>query len=199
MINWLVPHQHLPSVIELDLDHLRDRGICGIIFDLDNTLGSWGFTAWDERVLAWLTDVEAAGFRIAFLSNDEGVDRDAVRAGLNGHPLKFGAGKPGRSGFDEMLRALDMDASEVAMIGDQIFTDVLGARRVGMHAVLVRPVDPHNETPSTRLRRWLERQILRLSGQWRPAATVSTLDPQTTTPRRMIHHDEDANDRRHEL
>jgi len=180
MISRLVPHQHLPSVIELNLDDLRDRGIRGIIFDLDNTLGSWGFTEWDGRVLAWLADVEAAGFRLAFLSNDEGSNRDAVRAGLNGHPLRFNAGKPGTAGFREMLRALDLDASQVAMIGDQIFTDVLGARRLGLHTVLVRPVDPHSETPSTRLRRWLERQILRLSGQWRPTATVSTLDPRTT-------------------
>lgn len=180
MIRWFVPHQHLPSVIELDLDDLRGRGIRGIIFDLDNTLGSWGFTEWDERVLAWLAGVEAAGFRLAFLSNDAGIDRDAVRAGLDGHPLRFSAGKPGASGFREMLRALDLNAPEVAMVGDQIFTDVLGARRVGLHTVLVRPVDPHNETRSTRLRRWLERQILRLSGQWRPTATVSTLDPRTT-------------------
>lgn len=179
MITWLVPHQHVPSVFDLDLDRLRAQGIRGLIFDLDNTLGSWGFTAWDEGVLDWLADVEAHGFRLAFLSNDEGIGRDAVRAGLNGHPLRFDARKPGTAGYREMLTALDLDASEVAMIGDQIFTDVVGAKRVGLHAVLVRPFDPTSETSSTRVRRWFERQILRLTGQWSPLRRASTLDERT--------------------
>lgn len=180
MIPRLLPHQHVRSVFELDLAELRAQGIRGLIFDLDNTLGAWGFTQWDERVLRWLGEVQSAGFEMAFLSNDEGIDRDAVRAGLDGHPLRFDAGKPGTRGFRESLKALEMDAAEVAMIGDQIFTDVLGARRVGLYTVLVRPFDPETETSSTRVRRWLERQILRLSGQWIATPPASTLRPQNT-------------------
>ena len=180
MMTRLLPHEHVRSVFELDLDELRAQGIRGLILDLDNTLGAWGFTEWDERVLGWLAEVETAGFRLAFLSNDEGIDRDAVRARLDGHPVRFNAGKPGTRGFRESLRALDMEASEVAMIGDQIFTDVLGARRVGLYAVLVRPFDPETETRSTRVRRWLERGILRLSGQWIPTPPASTLNPPYT-------------------
>jgi len=176
MMPRLTPHQHLSSVFELDLDGLRARGIRGVIFDLDNTLGPWGFTEWDERILRWLADVEAAGFELAFLSNDEGIDRKNVRVELSDYPLRFNAGKPGTRAFGEMLDALGMDADEVAMVGDQMFTDVLGASRVGLHTVLVRPFDPETETRSTRVRRWLERQILRLSGQWKPEARVSTPD-----------------------
>ncbi|MFB6285474.1 MAG: YqeG family HAD IIIA-type phosphatase [Candidatus Bipolaricaulia bacterium] len=176
MMPRLTPHQHLSSVFELDLDGLRARGIRGVIFDLDNTLGPWGFTEWDERILRWLADVEAAGFALAFLSNDEGIDRKSVRVELSGYPLRFNAGKPGTRAFWEMLGALGMDPNEVAMVGDQIFTDVLGATRVGLHTVLVRPFDPATESRSTRVRRWLERQILRLSGQREPEARVSTPD-----------------------
>ncbi len=50
------------------------------------------------------------------------------------------------------------------MVGDQLFTDVLGAKRLGLYTILVRPVAPNREGPSVRFRRWLERQILRLGG-----------------------------------
>ena len=183
MITRFVPHQHLTSVFELNLDELREQGIRGLIFDLDNTLGAWGFKTWDEHILAWLGEVETLGFRLAFLSNDEGIDRDAVRTELNGHPLRFNAGKPSAAGFREMLAALDLAASEVAMIGDQIFTDVLGARRVGLYTVLVRPFDPDTETSATRVRRWLERGILRLSGQWRHPSSAPTLERRQPLPK----------------
>ncbi len=194
MIPRLTPHQHLRSVFELDLDGLRARGIRGVIFDLDNTLGPWGFTEWDERILHWLAEVEAAGFKVAFLSNDEGIDREAVRAKLSDRPLRFNAGKPGTHAFHQMLGALAMDADDVAMVGDQIFTDVLGARRVGLHTVLVRPFAPETETSSTRGRRWLERQILRLSGQWTPEARASTLDPPTDyrATEEVLSHDQNV-------
>lgn len=195
MMLRLTPHQHLSTVFELDLDGLRARGIRGVVFDLDNTLGSWGFTEWDERILRWLAEVEASGFELAFLSNDEGIDREAVRAKLGDYPLRFNAGKPGTRAFCEMLGALGMDADEVAMVGDQIFTDVLGARRVGLHAVLVRPFDPETETRSTRVRRWLERQILRLNGQWRSGVLVSTPNPRTDTTianEEVVSHDQNV-------
>lgn len=165
MMARLLPNTCTPSVFELDLDGLRRAGICGLIFDLDNTLGPWGFTAWDREVLDWLAEVvEHRGFQVGFLSNDAGEGREAVRAAIGDAPFRFGAAKPRRGGYRQILHELGLAADEAAMVGDQIFTDVLGAKRVGLYTVLVSPFDPSLETRSTRVKRWLERRVLRLGG-----------------------------------
>lgn len=161
LLKKLLPDERLDSVYDLDLGRLRALGIRGIIFDLDNTLGPWGFRELDERTREWLQSVEAEGFRLAFLSNDGGKGR---LKDLTGYPVLFDAGKPRSAGFRRLLEEMGLPPHEVAMVGDQLFTDVLGAKRLGLHAILVRPVAPSREGPSVRFRRRLERLILRLGG-----------------------------------
>ncbi len=168
MAGWLLPDEQRDSVYELDLDGLWTRGIRGIIFDLDNTLGPWGFPKLDGEVRRWLKGVEARGFRIGFLSNHEGDGREELWVSLNRHPVVFRAAKPRLGGYRRMLEGMGLPPEAVAMVGDQLFTDILGAKRLGLYAILVRPVAPEREEGFARLRRWLERQILRLA---RPRAS----------------------------
>jgi hypothetical protein len=161
LLKKLLPDERLDSVYDLDFERLRALGIRGIIFDLDNTLGPWGFRELDERTREWLKRVEAEGFRSAFLSNDGGEGR---LVDLTGYPVLFDAGKPRSAGFRRLLGEIGLPPHEVAMVGDQLFTDVLGAKRLGLYAILVRPVAPSREGPSVRFRRRLERLILRLGG-----------------------------------
>jgi len=158
----LLPDEQLGSVFDLDPEGLRVCGIRGIIFDLDNTLGAWGFEHIDERTLRWLRELQEQGFRIGFLSNHQGGGRQRLRERLKGHPVVFSAGKPRRRGFRQVLDELGLAPHEVAMVGDQLFTDIWGAKRLGLYTVLVKPVAPEDEGVLTRLRRWLERMILRL-------------------------------------
>ncbi len=161
----LLPDEQLNSIYELDAQKLRARGIRGIIFDLDNTLGPWGFTQLDERMRRWLRELEAQGFRLGFVSNDGGRGREALRAALNGHPVVFQARKPGTQGLRRVLEELSLPPSQVAMIGDQIFTDVLAAKRLGLYAILVQPIADDPRDVSLKLRRLLERLILRWSAR----------------------------------
>lgn len=177
-----IPDAHLRSVFDLDLAELRQRGIRGLVFDLDNTLGPWGFRSWDPRVQQHLEAIEAQGFRIGFASN--GDPRGTVRPepGTDGRPWRFGAGKPGTDGLREVLTSLELAPHEAAMVGDQIFTDVWSAKRLGMHAILVRPVDPASESPFTRLKRGAERLILQAHGLWHPESRRPRLDGDAIDP-----------------
>lgn len=137
------------------------RGIEGIIFDLDNTLGVWGFTRMEEETLHYLHDAQRQGFRLGFLSNDHGVGREAVQQSLADHPMIFNAQKPKRSGYRAILENFELLPHQTAMVGDQLFTDIFGAKRLGMYAIMVDPVAPDVEDRSVRFRRFFERQILR--------------------------------------
>lgn len=155
----ILPDERLDSIHKLDLEGLWACGIRGIIFDLDNTLGPQGFAHLDRRTLEFLEAVKARGFLIGFLSNNEGEGREGIP---KEYPIVFRAGKPRVAGFREMLGKLRLSPRAVAMVGDQLFTDIWGAKRVGLYTILVLPVAPDHEGPFMRLRRWLERQILRL-------------------------------------
>ncbi len=161
----LLPDERLPSVFDLDAGRLRARGIEGIVFDLDNTLGPWGFQRLDERTLRFLESLRREGFRLGFLSNHEGDGREELRARLGDCPMLFNAGKPRKRGFQKILALLDLPPERVAMVGDQLFTDVWGAKRMGMYTIWVHPVAPDREELSVRVRRFLERQLWRWLGQ----------------------------------
>ena len=161
MFRVLLPHERRGSVYQLDLEALWARGVRGIIFDFDNTLGPWGFERLDGQALRWLKTIQEHGFRVGFLSNHEGDRRKELLDSLDGHPVVFDAGKPRPSGYRSLLSKLGLPPHQVVMVGDQIFTDIWGAKRLGIYTVLVRPVSPEREGLIVRLRRLLERLILR--------------------------------------
>ena len=158
----LQPDQRLDSVFRLDTGALHIRGIRGIIFDLDSTLGPWGFAQFDPKILRLLSDLDAQGFALGFLSNYGGQGREALRASLNGRPLLFKARKPQRAGFVRLLNAMKLPAAEVAVVGDQLFTDIWGAKRLGLFAILVPSVDLSCEPRLMGLRRRIEQIVLGL-------------------------------------
>jgi len=162
-VSWLErwrPDQQLDSAAQLRPEALRARGIRGIIFDLDSTLGPWGFTRLPPELPSFLNQLEQQGLSLAFLSNHSGRGRQALRESLGGRPLIFRAGKPRPSGFLRLLKLLGLPAAQVAMVGDQLFTDIWGAKRLGLWAILVPSLAPAREPWPMRPRRWLERAVL---------------------------------------
>ncbi|MGQ9477102.1 MAG: YqeG family HAD IIIA-type phosphatase [Candidatus Bipolaricaulia bacterium] len=157
----LLPDEELASVFELDPSRLRRAGKRGIIFDLDNTLGRRGAQGLEGAILELLTKLEKEGFLIGILSNDEGLKREELRAKLRGYPIYFNARKPRREGFRQLLREMGLAPEEAVMVGDNLFTDIWGAKRLGIYAILVRPFDPH-EPFHIRLIRLAARLVLAL-------------------------------------
>lgn len=162
MIEKFLPDERQQSIYTIDYEALWQKGFRGLIFDLDNTLGSHNFSVLDESVFALLEKLKRQNFRIAFISNHNGGGRQWMNQKFDGTPLVFHAKKPFRSGFLRILQALQLKPEETAMIGDQFFTDVLGAKRCRLYTILVEPVDMQSDTLQMRCRRWLERRLLKL-------------------------------------
>lgn len=148
----LYPRAVLPSLLHLTPKWLKERGLQGVILDLDNTLLPYGEEEPSPEHRAWLEALKAE-VPIYLLSNalPERFARIQGRLGLPGHAPAL---KPWL-GFRRALKALGLSPQEVAVVGDQIFTDVLGGNLVGAYTVLVPPLR-ERELFYTRFIRMLE-------------------------------------------
>lgn len=154
----LLPDARVATVHEVTPAWLAERGLDGLLVDLDDTLLPAAAEAVAEDVYAWLHGLRAAGVKLAILSNGEHGRVRAVGEAA-GVPALALAGKPFGHAFRRGLRLVGLPADRTAMLGDQLFTDVLGAKSAGLAAVLVTPLSP-GKLPHTRLARRLERWVL---------------------------------------
>jgi HAD superfamily phosphatase (TIGR01668 family) len=142
----------------IDLDALRSAGIRALLLDIDNTvmpLHSAACPLWLEE---WVAGLRDEGFAIAFVSNTW-RDDVAERVGRFECPVSAKAMKPLVRGFRAAARELGVPLGECAVVGDQIFTDVLGGNLSGATTVLVQPLSS-SDLPHTLLLRRLERLIM---------------------------------------
>ena len=128
------------SVADLDPQVLAAKGIRLVLADLDNTLVRYGPGDPAPEVLAWREELRTAGVELFLLSNSRKPDRPGHYAGRLDIPCLGHAGKPKTAGFEQAMARMGRTAAQTAMVGDQIFTDILGARRMGILALLVEPI-----------------------------------------------------------
>jgi uncharacterized protein len=136
---------------------LRDWEITGIALDLDNTIVPWHTTELADGIPQWVDDVRACGIRICLLTNN--YSPHVLRVGkVLDVPVVRGSLKPLPGAYAAALRRLGTHPAKTLAIGDQLFTDVLGAKAAGMRAIVVTPLSSR-EFPTTRLLRLLERPV----------------------------------------
>jgi HAD superfamily phosphatase (TIGR01668 family) len=154
----LRPDGFADSLSAVSLDELAAMGIRGIIVDLDNTLLGYGMDDIAPQDVAWIEAARSRGFALALVSNNftERVRRVSERVGV---PAVPNALKPLRRGFSRALTMLGTPKAATIVIGDQLFTDVLGAKLVGLRVILTRPIVAH-DWHGTRVLRFLERLVL---------------------------------------
>jgi HAD superfamily phosphatase (TIGR01668 family) len=155
----LGPDRFAPRLCDVPLGELEAAGIRGLIIDLDNTVVSWGGSEIAQEQLAWVSDARDRGFRMVMLSNNFS-DRVTDVARQMGIPFVASALKPLPTGFLAALRRLKLPRRQVAVVGDQLFTDVLGAKLCGLYSILTEPLGKRDH-PVTGLFRFLERLMLR--------------------------------------
>ncbi len=166
------PDLCVAALEDIDLDALAEAGIRGLLLDRDKTLTSWRSREISHAKREWI-EAARGRFRLCIVSNTifKGGVR-AIAAGL-GIPAvcRWGLGrKPLPGGIRAALREIEVGPQEAAIIGDQLFTDVLGGNLVGLHTILVEPV-PGREFLGTRLTRVLEAAVAkRLGLKPRPGA-----------------------------
>lgn len=156
----LCPRLYVNSVQQIDLEALWLAGIKGIIVDLDNTLVPWNEDAEYPEAVAWLAKVKDAGFKVCIVSNNR-PRRAQTLAGTFDVPFIWQAVKPRRRAFRKAMRMMELSSSQTAVVGDQVFTDILGGNRLCLYTILVRPLKKQ-EFIGTRLVRQVEKIVLYL-------------------------------------
>lgn len=159
MANNLIPNLHVNSPYELNVEILKQNSIEGIIIDIDNTLVPWTEKLPDTRVLSLIESLKSSGFSLCILSNGTKNRVTTFNKDLM-LPAVHNAGKPSRAAFQKALSHLGTEPAKTAMIGDQIFTDILGGNRLGLYTILVVPLSS-KEFIWTKLVRQIEKVILR--------------------------------------
>ena len=155
----LHPDLMLESIYELDLSFLEEKGIRGVILDMDNTLLPFGTTEVDEQMIQWVESLKEAGYRLCVVSNSAQQKGDNLTSRV-GIPAIWHATKPRRGAFRRALQKMELNPEEAVAIGDQVFTDVLGGNRLGLFTILV-PQLGSKDFIWTRMMRRLERKVLR--------------------------------------
>ena len=157
MRSLLVPDQQLNDIFEIDTAYLKLIGIKGLITDMDNTLVAWSDRTVYPRLAEWFAALKAEGFKLCIVSNNS-EEKGGQLAREVGIPAVWYAVKPRRKAFRRALEKMDLKPEEAAVVGDQIFTDVLGGNRLGLYTILVNPIS-EKEFFWTRFSRMLERLV----------------------------------------
>lgn len=153
------PDRTFPCYRSLTPEFLREQEIEALLLDIDNTLAPYEQPEPDAHIAAWLNALREAGIKVAFLSNNHAERVELFNKSL-GLPMRYDAHKPLPREAKKMLKRLGVSKHEAALMGDQVFTDVLCAHLTGMRAILVPPIVDRTDR-GTRLKRYFERGILR--------------------------------------
>ena len=137
----LIPDRVYQSVYDIDPAALRQAGITLLLADLDNTLAKYGQPEPDQALRDWKRALEAAGVELYLLSNSRKPTRASHFAQALDIPYQGHSGKPGTAGYFRAMERMGRKPEQTAMVGDQIFTDILGARRSGVKALMVEPIE----------------------------------------------------------
>lgn len=148
----------LRSVLQIQPGLLRQYGIRGLMLDLDNTLTTHDNPAPAEGVLSWIGLMRQAGIAMMIVSNNRPHRVQPFAAAL-GLPFVAEGAKPLPRGFWLAQKRMQLPFSQLAVVGDQIFTDILGANLCGVKSIYVRPIQYENKG-FLRVKRWLERPFL---------------------------------------
>lgn len=157
MLECFYPDNEAESAYAIDYQALYEKGCRGIIFDIDNTLVPHNAPA-DERAVALFARLRDMGFRTLLLSNNK-EPRVRTFNDSVGAEYIFKAGKPGRAGYEKAMEKMGTRPESTVFVGDQLFTDVWGAKRAGITTYLVKPIHPKEEIQIV-LKRKLERIVL---------------------------------------
>ena len=140
MLKILRPKVYVNSVYDIDLKKLKKlKKIKGIIVDLDNTLVAWGKKEVSQKIIDWVKEAKKLGLKICIVSNTNSK-RVAELAKIFDIPYHSKYFKPFSIAFNNGLKILDTKKSETMVIGDQIFTDILGGNRLKLLTILVTPI-----------------------------------------------------------
>ena len=143
-----MPLSFLPTLVtdaltDVKPEMLKARNIRLLMLDFDNTIVPYTTSTPTPAMDAWLRGIAASDITVCVVSNSH-KDRVKIFCGNYGIPCITHANKPFTKGIKECLAKFNIPASEAAIVGDQIYTDTLGANGAGVTSILVKAIDNHN-------------------------------------------------------
>lgn len=157
MFKKFYPDQYLASTYVIDFEKLYKEGYRGLIFDIDNTLVPHNAPA-DDRAIALFNRLKNIGYRCCLISNNQ-----EPRVKMFNEKIQvdyvYNAHKPSTKNYLKAMEIMGTDRSNTIFVGDQLFTDVWGAKRAGIRNILVKPLHPKEEIQIV-LKRYLEKIVL---------------------------------------
>ena len=133
----LYPRTYFKRVTEITPEYLISQNIKGLILDVDNTLLDFDLKI-IEGLKEWYHKIENAGIKCIILSNTNKLYKVNMIVDVIDIPYITFATKPLKRGFKKAQKELNLPNENIAVIGDQIFTDVIGANRCKMFSILVK-------------------------------------------------------------
>lgn len=159
MIKKLYPKLYLSSIFEINVEELKEEGIKGIIFDIDNTLVPYDVLDPTAEIIDFFEMLKEKGFKVCLMSNNTEDRVMRFNEGLKVFAIHK-SGKPRTKSFKRALELMALPREQVAIVGDQIFTDVYGGNLMGVHTILVKPVSDKDEW-ITKIKRGLEQKVIK--------------------------------------
>ena len=157
MFKMFYPDAYLASAYVVPYEALYEKGYRGLIYDIDNTLVPHGAPA-DKRAIQLFEHLKEIGFHTCLISNNK-----EPRVKMFNEPIGtdyvYDAHKPSTKNYKKAMEIMGTTCENTIFIGDQLFTDVFGAKRSGIPSILVRPIHPMEEIQIV-LKRYLEKIVL---------------------------------------
>lgn len=157
LLRLVTPDAIVDRVEDISAALLEAWGVRGVVLDLDNTLVPWNTSDVTPQVRTWVTNLATAGIGACVLTNNY-TRRASKVAQLLEVPIIKVAFKPSPWAFRLAMHRLGVEPTKGVVVGDQLYTDVLGGKLIGMRAILVPPLSTR-EFLTTKFVRWLERPV----------------------------------------
>lgn len=157
LVERFYPDFYLDSTYSIDFDGLAKEGYRGVLFDIDNTLVPHGAPA-DARALRLFAHLREIGMDYCVISNNQLPRVKSFADAIQGKYIED-AHKPSTRNYKRAMEMMGCTPKDALFVGDQLFTDVWGAKRAGMRAILVKPIHPKEEIQIV-LKRYLEKIVL---------------------------------------
>lgn len=154
----LYPNLYCKDVTQITIEILKQNDIKGLILDVDNTLIDYNRNM-DKKVELWVDDLKKQGIKFCIVSNTNKHEKVKAVSEKLDIPYFYFAKKPFKKGFLNAKKKMNLNEKNIAAVGDQIMTDIIGANRCKMFSILVEPIS-ENDIFITKVKRPIEKCII---------------------------------------
>ncbi|MGI5825638.1 MAG: YqeG family HAD IIIA-type phosphatase [Bacillota bacterium] len=160
MLGLITPDAYLESICKIDIEELEKQGVKTLLFDVDNTITTWNCPEIDADVINWFAELHKSSIKGCIISNNSAERLQGIADEL-GLFFEAKAKKPLPFGYKRAMNRLNSDQAGTVMVGDQLFTDVLGAGLAGIRSILLKPISTLHEFKGTRINRQMEKVVMK--------------------------------------